>query len=74
MTGGAAMIMFDPATAEWRKSPESGNNGCVEVAAMTDGGVAIRDSKLGDGSPVLFFTEVEWDAFRKGVANGAFDR
>lgn len=70
---GVAMRFFDPATAAWRKSPESGENGCVEVAPLADGGVAIRDSKLGNASSVLFFDEVEWDAFRKGVANGAFD-
>jgi hypothetical protein len=67
------MLFFDPSTAAWRKSPDSGANGCVEVAPLPDGGAAIRDSKLGDGSPVLFFDQVEWDAFRKGVVNGAFD-
>lgn len=39
---------------------------------MTDGqgGVKVRDSKLGDKSPILVFTAGEWDAFVAGVRDG----
>lgn len=44
---------------------ESGN--CVEVADFA-GDVVIRDSKLGEASPVLRFTWAEWRAFVDGIA------
>jgi hypothetical protein len=47
-------------------------SGCVGVAALPDGGVAVRDTKTADG-PVLTFTADEWDAFLRGVAAGEFD-
>ncbi len=47
----------------WQKSSYSGDQGnCVEVAALPDGGRAVRDSKDPDG-PVLRFTHEEWRAF-----------
>jgi hypothetical protein len=55
---------------EWRKSTQSGINGCVEVAFL-DGTVAIRDSKDRTG-PVLRFTAHEWATFVKEVRHGAF--
>jgi len=56
----------------WRKSAHSGENGCVEVAFVDDGRVAVRDSK-DRRSPVLVFTPVEWQAFVGGVHDGEFD-
>ncbi|MEV0584142.1 DUF397 domain-containing protein [Nonomuraea sp. NPDC050310] len=57
----------------WRKSTFSGqHDNCVEVAALPDGGVAVRDSKDLDG-PMLTFTPGEWDAFRAGMKAGEFD-
>lgn len=57
----------------WRKASASQVNGnCVEVAALPDGGVAVRDSKDPDG-PTLRFTAAEWFAFADGVAAGEFD-
>ncbi len=47
------------------------NGNCVEVAALPDGGVAVRDSKDADG-PALTFTRDEWDAFVGGVKLGEF--
>jgi hypothetical protein len=47
--------------------------GCVGVAALSDGGVAIRDTKA-TGGPILTFTAAEWDAFLGGVADGEFNR
>lgn len=48
------------------------SGGCVGVAALPDGGVAVRDTKTADG-PVLTFTAAEWDAFLRGVAAGEFN-
>lgn len=61
-------------TKEWSKSSlSSGGDNCVE-ARLTDNGVDVRDSKLGDDSPVLSFTDGEWDAFVGGARKGEFDR
>ena len=58
----------------WIKSKRSSNNGaCVEIdATSTPGTVRMRDSKLGDASPILNFTDKEWEAFRLGVVDGEF--
>jgi uncharacterized protein DUF397 len=48
------------------------SRGCIAVAALPDGGVAVRDTRTADG-PVLTFTAEEWDAFLRGVAAGEFD-
>lgn len=42
-------------TTEWRKSSRSssqGNGDCVEARA-NEGSFEVRDSKLGDGSPIF---------------------
>jgi hypothetical protein len=64
--------MADLSQAEWRKSTYSENNGCVEVAFVDDGGVAIRDSKNRSGS-LLLFQSHEWMAFLRGARAGEFD-
>ena len=39
---------------KWRKSSRSGNSGANCVEARTDGqAFEVRDSKLGDGSPIF---------------------
>lgn len=49
--------------ASWRKSARSGYNGnCVE-SGHGPGVVGVRDSKLGDASPVLEFPAEAWRAF-----------
>lgn len=64
---------------KWMKSPYSGADGCVEIAASCESGncvvvsenagdVLIRDSKLGEAGPVLRFTMAEWRAFVDGIA------
>lgn len=57
----------------WRTSSYSGGNGgqCVEIAELTDGHRAVRDSKNPDG-PALIFTHGEWEAFTAGVRAGEF--
>lgn len=57
----------------WRKSSFSGQGAtCVEVAELPGSGRAVRDSKAGDGSPVLTFSADEWRAFVAGVKGGEF--
>ncbi len=59
---------------KWFKSTKSGTNGnCVEVASSSDGEIWLRDSKLGEASPVLKFTTGEWQAFVDGVRENEFD-
>ena len=61
--------------ARWIKSSYSGPTGgnCVEVAFLTGGGVAVRNSRDVRG-PALVFTGAEWDAFVRGARDGEFDR
>jgi len=56
----------------WIKSSASGANGCVEVAHMPSGEIALRDSKDRAKTPHLFDRN-EWAAFLTGVRNGEFD-
>jgi hypothetical protein len=66
----------DLSGAQWRKSSFSGSNGdsgCIEVAVLPDGGVAIRDSKDSSLAPHVY-TAGEWEAFVAGVRAGEFDR
>jgi Domain of unknown function (DUF397) len=65
--------MCDPAMAAWRKSSFSNAGGeCVEVAALADGRVAVRNSKAPDAGTV-FFTRAEIGAWLRGVKAGEFD-
>jgi hypothetical protein len=51
------------------------NGGCVEAGPCACGGnILVRDTKLGEDSPVLAFTGAEWDAFIAGAKDGEFDR
>lgn len=64
-------LKVDLSGAEWRKSVNSGDGECVEVA-MTRDAVGVRDSKNATGS-VLVFTHGEWSAFLAGVKGGEFE-
>src|SRR5215472_18439389 len=58
--------------SHWVKSSLSFSNGnCVEVASLSNGGVAVRNSRDPEG-PVLRFTPDEWHAFLGGARNGEF--
>ncbi|WP_132838604.1 DUF397 domain-containing protein [Streptomyces sp. BK205] len=59
--------------ARWRKSRRSGGSGnCVEVARLSGGQVAMRNSRFPDG-PALVYTREEIEAFLGGVKDGEFD-
>jgi Domain of unknown function (DUF397) len=54
----------------WIKSSYSAAQGdCVEVAALPDNGIAMRDSKDPDGG-VLRFTSAQWQALLNAVKSG----
>jgi hypothetical protein len=60
-------------TARWRKAEASNPSGsCVEVAALDDGRVAMRNSRHPSG-PALIYTRAEIEAFLAGARNGEFD-
>jgi hypothetical protein len=63
------------AEIRWFTSSFSGGNegGCVEVAFLPGGDVAVRDTKDRTLVPHRY-TPAEWDAFVAGVRAGAFDR
>jgi hypothetical protein len=67
------MGMPDSGTC-WVKSSFSFSNGnCVEVAALPDGTIGLRNSR-DPGGPVLRFTPAEWHAFLGGAVNGEFGK
>ncbi|MFD5983234.1 DUF397 domain-containing protein [Streptomyces cyaneofuscatus] len=67
--GMAASLM----PVRWIKSRKSEANGmCVEVAALPQGGIAMRNSTDPDG-PALVIKNAEMEAFMDGVKNGEFD-
>lgn len=73
MIKGSALGPGELARVHWRKSSYSGTSGnCIEVAELTDGARAVRDSKDPNG-PALVFTPAEWAAFTAGVRDGEFD-
>ncbi|WP_204301675.1 DUF397 domain-containing protein [Actinoplanes campanulatus] len=70
MTGKTYATSFNHDTATWQRSGSPGA-GYVEVAAIPDGGAAIRNSE--DPETILFFTKAEWEAFKGGVKDREFD-
>ena len=59
---------FDLSRAEWRSA---GENGRIQIAFVDDL-IGMRDGHNPD-SPVLIFTEAEWDTFVAGAKDGEFD-
>ncbi|NYI04369.1 DUF397 domain-containing protein [Allostreptomyces psammosilenae] len=58
--------------SSFRKSSYSTQGGnCVEVAATTDGGRAVRDSKDPHGT-IHLFTPSEWSIFLSHLRAGKF--
>jgi hypothetical protein len=58
--------------ARWRKSSNSGDGGCVEVAYV-DGVIGVRDTKDNGTGPILMFNEREWTAFLSSSRDGEFN-
>jgi Domain of unknown function (DUF397) len=60
--------------SSWEKSFASEPNGgsCVEVNLGQDE-IAVRDTKLGELSPVLRYTRAEWEAHLLAVKSGQYD-
>lgn len=56
----------------WTKSTHSGADGCVEIAAGE--AVLMRDSKIGEASPVLAFDLAAWRAFIEDVREDRLTR
>lgn len=69
------MTRADLSRVVWRKSSRSGLNGgsdkCVELAALGDGRIAVRDSKQ-PGGAVLFVSRAELGAWINGVQHNEF--
>jgi hypothetical protein len=62
----------DLSSARWIRSRACSADGCVEVAHLSDGMVALRDSK-DPGQAAHLFDRQEWAAFIAGAKNGEFD-
>jgi hypothetical protein len=59
--------------ARWVKSRHSNAEGnCVEIAALSGGDIALRNSRDPDG-PALVYTPAEVAAFVAGAKDGEFD-
>jgi hypothetical protein len=59
---------------EWIKSSASTTTGhCVELAALTNGNVAMRNSRDPQG-PALVYSAAEIAAFITAAKSGGFDR
>lgn len=56
----------------WFKSSASSTGGCVEIAHLPSGGVAVRDTKDRSKTPHVY-TAHEWECFLIGAKNGEFD-
>jgi Domain of unknown function (DUF397) len=56
----------------FRKSGGSDTGGCVEVAALPGGGVAVRDTKNREGGTQVY-TDHEWRCFLAGAKRSEFD-
>jgi hypothetical protein len=57
----------NPPALTWFKSTRSSANGqCITCARLPHGGMAVKDSKH-PRSPVLSFTQAQWQAFTKDI-------
>lgn len=57
---------------DWHKSSFSGVNGCLEVARLSPGHLALRDSK-NPAQGYFVYNAHEWHSFLQGVRAGEFD-
>jgi hypothetical protein len=73
------MTRLEPlAHVQWRMSSFCGGSGagngggCVEMAALPDGRIAVRNSNHRDAAAV-YFTRPEMASWIKGIKSGEFD-
>lgn len=59
--------------APWRKSSRSDNQGGACVEARVAGLPQVRDSKLGDDSPILTVDEDTFTGLLAGIKSGDLD-
>ncbi|GII96868.1 DUF397 domain-containing protein [Sinosporangium siamense] len=61
-------------SAPWRKATKSASNqgDCLEVAPLSGGRVAIRDTESPEQPPFVVRASV-WEAFVDGAKKGEFD-
>ncbi|GAA3800422.1 DUF397 domain-containing protein [Sphaerisporangium flaviroseum] len=61
-------------TATWRKATKSASNqgNCLEIAPLSGGRVALRDTEALEKAPFVVSATV-WDAFIDGAKKGEFD-
>jgi uncharacterized protein DUF397 len=60
------------ASAAWRKARASESaNGCLEVAFLNDGRVALRDNE-DPGNPPFIVSRHVWECFLDGATKGEF--
>lgn len=67
--------MLHPVAIVWIRAKRCngrGGNECVEIARV-GGTTLVRDSKLGEDSPVLSFGPGEWRRFTDAVKAGELD-
>ena len=65
--------MTDPFTAVWRKSSFSNGGGeCVEIAALTGGRFAVRDSKAPGMGALVVITRAGMTVLLTGCKAGQF--
>lgn len=69
---GGEVMPTDAGEGLFRTSSFCASGGCVEVAHLADGSIAVRDSK-DRGRPAHIFTSTEWRDFVAGVKHGEFD-
>jgi len=58
---------------QFRKAGDSDTGGCVEVAALPEGGIRIRDSKNRDGC-VVACADQTWRLFTSAIKRGEFQQ
>jgi hypothetical protein len=69
--GGLPNMLLQGTRVKFFKSSYSGSDGCVAVAHLPGGDVAVLDSKDPTRKPMIFSTN-EWASFLLGVRNGKF--